>query len=805
MIDIPPEFDSSKGPWIAVRPSLSLCMIVRDVAPYIGQCLSSILPYVRELCVVDTGSQDETIAVIQELVDMMEEETSLKIAYFNPETHPEGFILDSPETFSDDVPPLPRQVGYTGKLLLADYGKARQISFDMATSDYVMWIDSDDVVENPHMIGHIIRAMQAGKIDSAVLPYLYEEDEQGRITCYLMRTRIVRREGPAKWNQPIHENLGPLGNAQLFNEQPCPVIRHFAKEIEKIAVHRPPLRNYKILSWHKTKSEREGAQVHPRILYYLGNEARQFDPHLALRLLSEYIEKGDWDEERALAHIYCAQIHEGQGRLEEARAHYAAASAAFNKPEAHFGLARSSYYLGDWKEAIRHHENGRRAIRDGLDVLSYNPLDREYLPALIAARSYMNLGQLKKAALTASRGLELVPTDLHLQSIMSVADRLLKKRERTLTIAIHTAGSLEPWGPETPYTTGIGGSETAAVHIARTLSLYGHDVRLYCECQRHEGVHDGVTYRHHSHFQKDAIGCMWDVFISSRRPATFIENQIDAKLKVLWMHDNHVGAPRFATAKGLLATDLVLTVSSWHRDYVMARYPFLNPEKIVATRNGIDEQLYREPLPPKKNKLIYSSSSDRGLVTALALFPQVRKEVPDAELHVFYGFDTIDKMIEQGFFSEDEGAKIRGQIQAIREKAEAIPGVHLRGRVGQRQLAEEMREAKALFYPTDFMESSCITAMEAQAAGCLPITTALAALTETVHHGFLLHPPATSDVYQNAFIRRAIWCLREENNEARAQLANEARENSLQHHAWSGVAKEWTDLFCELLASPNTR
>ena len=59
------------------------------------------------------------------------------------------------------------------------------------------------------------------------------------------------------------------------------------------------------------------------------------------------------------------------------------------------------------------------------------------------------------------------------------------------------------------------------------------------------------------------------------------------------------------------------------------------------------------------------------------------------------------------------------------------PGIVLHGRVNQAELAEAMLSASVWFYPTWFSETSCITAMEAQAAGLICVCPPIAALAET--------------------------------------------------------------------------
>lgn len=49
------------------KPFLSLCMIVRNEAERLERCLLSAKPFVDEMVVVDTGSEDETVAIAQGL------------------------------------------------------------------------------------------------------------------------------------------------------------------------------------------------------------------------------------------------------------------------------------------------------------------------------------------------------------------------------------------------------------------------------------------------------------------------------------------------------------------------------------------------------------------------------------------------------------------------------------------------------------------------------------------------------------------------------------------------------------------
>lgn len=786
------------------RPTLALCMIVRDSASYITDCLSSVIAHVDELCVVDTGSTDDTMEVIRDIANMRrgyDRPFTFKEASFNWETNPESFFKDEAESFEgiDVVPDMP----YSGTMVLSDYAKARQTSFDLAESDYTMWIDSDDIVAGAANLDRIVEKMKKEEIDSSLFFYDYEEDSKGRVVNKLLRTRIVRRSGPARWENPIHEAIGPLGRLELIGEDIIKIV-HRAKMLTKVQPHRIPFRNYKVLKWRFHDMVKNNLPISPRIYFYLGNESRPYQPDKAMAYLTKYVEVSEWAEEKCLAHVYMGQSYEAAGNMLEAESQYATAMNVFPKPEAYFGMARIAFFRKQWKECIHFHELGRKSLREVRDVLHCNPLDRHYYPAIAAGSAYLALGDVIKATKIVDEGLTYAPNDLQLQGIKESLTKIERKRHRYLNIVIHTGRSVETWNASTPRTTGLGGSETAVVLMSEALVRRGHSVTVFCHCEEKQGKFNGVQYTPYDQF-KDYKGQI-DIFISSRRPVTFNEEEINARVKILWVHDAHMGLGAYELSRGILQADALFCLSEWHKANILDHYPYVHPDKIVVTRNGIDSSLFepRKPTIEKtKNKLIYSSSFDRGLEMAIKLFPQVRKEIPDAELHVFYGFDTaiamVQRLKERGI---DKPAMIE-KIAEVKKLADETDGVFLRGRMGQVDLAKEWLSAKAWFYPTLFEETSCISAMEAQAAGCIPITTELGALKETVHHGFLLKPKIVdgklvlTEEVQQAFVKRAIWCLTEENS--RQKLAKNARSNSLEFHSWEMVAREWEIIICNQL------
>lgn len=340
----------------------------------------------------------------------------------------------------------------------------------------------------------------------------------------------------------------------------------------------------------------------------------------------------------------------------------------------------------------------------------------------------------------------------------------------------------ETWTPNSVNITGIGGSEMAAIQMARHLVQLGYSVKVYAGCGKYgEGIYDGVEYYTTEKYHD--ITC--DVLIVSRFAIGISDHyKIDAGVKLLWTHDVW---PIGLTHELSLKFDKILVLTEWHKEYVKNHYKFLNDNQFLVTRNGILPERFDAKIDRNPHKVVYSSSPDRGLVSLLNNWPQIKARVPDAELHVFYGFKNW-RVMSQG--NVDQLAA----IDAIEKQIESLKdmGVIMRDRISQHALAHEFLSAGVWLYPTWFYETSCITAMEAQAAGLSIVTSPLAALNETVaNRGTMIEGDWLSKEYGEKFVDAAVKALTETSDEQRNVLMNYAREN----FAWSGVADQWSHIF----------
>jgi glycosyltransferase involved in cell wall biosynthesis len=337
----------------------------------------------------------------------------------------------------------------------------------------------------------------------------------------------------------------------------------------------------------------------------------------------------------------------------------------------------------------------------------------------------------------------------------------------------------------------LGGTETAVIRLAEALDRLGHSVFVFTSAQ------DAPPTKP-AYLPLSAIGEIGsvDVLVSVRgiRPAL---SNIDARSCFLWTGDSHTSPSHLGIGDRRIATTLtgLWCVSSWHAQTLCEASGF--PEsKTWVVRNGFAKELFSGSEIRNRKRLIYSSTPFRGLALLPEIFPRIRKVHQDAELHIFSGM----KVYEESGTSFDE---IQREFAPVFKALGCTPGCYLHGNVTQDTLAREFMRSGILAYPNTFDETSCITAIEAIAAGCVPITSHRGALPETVGDaGILISEPPGSPAYNDLFVASAI-----------ALMNNEAAWNHLSHRAitraaemsWDFIAQDLTERLREhLTLGPST-
>lgn len=317
-----------------------------------------------------------------------------------------------------------------------------------------------------------------------------------------------------------------------------------------------------------------------------------------------------------------------------------------------------------------------------------------------------------------------------------VAEIIKGKKMLGPTIRIFCGDAVESFTPLNLMLGGIGGSETAVIHMADSWNKLGANVGIYRGDEttpNSVGIFDGVYYRLASEWTPELVS---DLFISWRLPQVFSKGRPKADKTVLWCHDIHF--PLEVKPEWVEHIDVITVLTEWHKEHIMEVHKFPE-EKMWVTRNGIDPVRFRQKVEKKRHSYFFSSSHERGLKQLLAVWPKIRVAIPDATLHIAYGTYTASQLLK--FRRDQEGLDA---LRATEQKLYETEGIIYHGRLNQWELAKIQLECEAWLYPWQndpewgglggFPETYCITALEAMAAKAVPVSRSHAGLAETLKH-----------------------------------------------------------------------
>jgi glycosyltransferase involved in cell wall biosynthesis/tetratricopeptide (TPR) repeat protein len=390
---------------------------------------------------------------------------------------------------------------------------------------------------------------------------------------------------------------------------------------------------------------------------------------------------------------------------------------------------------------------------------------------------------------------ELLDNDLVRSKIRELKQDQLRKTANIVypggyskSIVIYAGQGYEHWDGNSDITKGIGGSEGMCIQMSRELASLGNKVYVYNDCGPSDGkTFDGVTYLDHRKWSPN-IKC--DIFISLRVPGVFSQ-LIKATKQYLWLHDTDYGQQDVVN---FYAPNKVIVLTDYHKQIIKANHGVRNDDAFWITRNATSKVAleYADKNAKQRDpyKVIYGSSYDRGLINLLKMWPKIKEAVPQATLDVYYGTVTMDRMIEM--YKQNGNMQLANQMMQFKsyvmQMVSQLPGVRELGRISQNELYKKFKEASIWAYPTEFTEISCITAMQAQALGAVPVCTPVAALNETVNSKF-----GGIKIEMNNFADSVVYLLQhqEELEERREDMIEWARKE----YDIKTLAKEWDTFF----------
>lgn len=354
-----------------------------------------------------------------------------------------------------------------------------------------------------------------------------------------------------------------------------------------------------------------------------------------------------------------------------------------------------------------------------------------------------------------------------------------------------------PFDWQTPTQKALGGAESAGYSMAHALRALRHHVTVFSNIPQGTQSPDGVLYRPLSDWALWSRTTPHDVSIVQRMPE-LANAPINARLTLYWMHDLALGRNRDKTNGTIWNIDKAFLLSKFMVEQYQQVYGW--PASFCAqTRNGIALSLFQglEGMERSRKRMVYAARPERGLDVLLeTLLPKVLEAEPSATLAIAGYDNAVEHMVE--FYQH-----IARLIQTFGERIE------WKGFLPKRQLYELYASSGVYVYPTPgrimpgFAETSCITAMECQAAGLPIVTTDKGALPETIHPDagvFVSGDVGNDAAVQGQFVGRVLHFLRDDEAWAKASQAGRAHAQTL---GWAGVAADWSERFEGWIAERN--
>lgn len=794
---------------------IALCLIVKateDEAPLLDQCLKSVKNHVDGIFIQLNSPKGKDIS---------------------PE------VRKTAEKYTKNI----KSFEWAG-----NYVEARNANFAQVPKEYdwILWLDSDDTIENPEKIKEVVSIVPKD-VHGVYIKYDYDHDQYGNVIVSHWNCRLVKNDGSYAWKSSIddsefsvHETLVPKRSVKQASNDEFKVTHH----ADNLRRDRSLLRNIDLL---EAMYERQsGSRIDPRILFYLATH--YFDAgryYESKNLLIQYLQMSGWSEERSEAHVFMGRIFnldEDEGSAK--RAFLLALGENVKNQLAYLELGRLDAKEQRYEQAVMWLRSALRIKQGPQAMVLFSSFYDLYM---LLAECLTELGGkgLSEALKYADKGLKLRPTDpeaierrdkisklVDYQKDMKAVARIVRKtdpknlgglldslpkelsdspvvvgarhslKEKKVwpkkSIVIFCGNSpLGIWGPWS-LEDGIGGSEEAVIRLSNELGKRGFSVTIYATPGERTGYYnpnsnliddphpEKVNWKQYWEFNPEDE---FDILVAWRMPS-FFDVEIKARKKYLWLHD--VMEKEEFTDERLQRIDKVIVLSKYHRSL----FPMLPEKKVFLSANGItssdfeikDTEYRRDP-----HRIIYMSSHIRGLALLYDIWPDVKKEVPEAKLDIYYGWQSYIDMNHNNPGNQPGGMNWMRMMQAWEKE---LDGVTDHGKIGQKEIVEEIFKSSIWAYPCPFPEIFCITALKAQSGGAIPVSSNFAALDETVQFGVKLPMKAQDEdkpVGQwdkkdiEKYKKALIDTLKHPEKYDRKKMMTWAQSQS-----WAKVAKDWT-------------
>jgi len=675
---------------------IHLSMIVKNAGDVFEDVLTQNLPYFDSWTILDTGSTDNTIEIINKVL----------VGKKKGQLFQEPFI---------------------------NFRDSRNRCLDLCGKESKFILILDDTYILKENLRTFLNTVRGDQFSDSFSMYIKSDDtEYGS-------NRIIKSESGVRYIYKLHEVLNPKNNINVIIPIHHAHIFDVRSEyMEKRTMDRKEY-DLKIL-YEMVDEEPEDS----RALYYLAQTYNLLNkPELALEFFIKRTEHSDegFLQEKIDAYFEAARIcnFKLDKPWEECESLYMKAyDLDKSRPESLYFIGIHHYMNKDFLKAYEYMKKGFEIGYPIHCQYSLKPtLSFYFLPKFLSEICFL-IGD-NKLGLDASHLFLTSNKDDNSVDYYTVKCwnkiflKLLNVTEYPNIVPLSATkpiftfvadGGFEPWNGSDILSNGVGGSETFIIEMSRYIQQSNlFDVYVFCNCKNEE-VFENVTYlsldKYSSFLKHNKIHTSIISRYPEYLPVTYNSNNVENVYLIL--HDLIPNGEIIIKNERLRN---IFCLSQWHADQF--NLMFDDMKHLTKVFNyGIDITSFENKDGVNSKipyKFIYSSFAHRGLLPLLQMWPSIIQKYPSASLHIHCDLDN--KWVNS--VRKDEIQEIRNLILINKEH-----NVFYKGWTSKKELAKTWYSADIWFYPCTFLETFCLTAVEAAISKTLVITNDLAALNETV-------------------------------------------------------------------------
>jgi hypothetical protein len=299
-----------------------------------------------------------------------------------------------------------------------------------------------------------------------------------------------------------------------------------------------------------------------------------------------------------------------------------------------------------------------------------------------------------------------------------------EKYKHSKKILFYTGYSLPDyrWNKTMSLTNSMGGSEKAIIYLTEKFPK-DYDIYICGDVVKEEC--GNIHFVNFDKLKNILDENEFHTVIMSRYIELIVNYKIKCYKLYIWAHDTCI---RSLSEKNNDANEIIkccidkidgcICLTHWHKEYFSKQYDILT-NKIIVINNGIELVNFPKSQTKIKNTFVYTSRSERGLQRVLELWESISENIKGAHLSISSYNAFPDPKNNSDTIIECEIKKYSNVV-------------HL-GKLNEKELYDLMNISEYWLYPTNFHETSCITAMEMLKSRVICLYYSIGGLVDTIN------------------------------------------------------------------------